>query len=300
MTGFPATFRAPVRRAGERVPVTLVTGFLGSGKTTLVNRILANRQGVRAAVLVNELGDIAIDNDLIIAGGDDMIALGNGCICCSVNGDLVDGIARVLSRADPVDHIVVETTGVADPLPVARTFLRIEFRSAVRLDAIVAMVDAEHFSLELFDGPAARNQIRHADAILVNKVDRIGVERRDAVEAGVRALNPQARIVHTIRGDVSLPLILDVDLFRGGLQCEAADGHSASDGFLRCRLKARARSRSRSSRRSWIAAGPRGCSVARACCAWPRPGSATSSTWSAIVVRWRRMTVPIVAPAAWF
>ena len=138
-----ATFRAPSRPAAARLPVTLVTGFLGSGKTTLINHILSNRQGVRAAVLVNEFGDIGIDNDLIIASADDMIELNNGCICCTTNNDLIDSIVRVLARADQLDHIIVETTGVADPLPVALTFLRSEFRGALRLDAIVTVADAE-------------------------------------------------------------------------------------------------------------------------------------------------------------
>ncbi len=179
----PVTFQAPAHRAAGRLPVTLVTGFLGSGKTTLVNHILSNRQGVRAAVLVNELGDIGIDNDLIVAAEDGMIELTNGCICCSTNNDLLDSIVRVLGRAEPVDHIIVETTGVADPLPVANTFQRPEFRDLLRLDAIVAVADAEQFSLDLFEGIASRNQLRYADAILLNKCDRVDADRLGSVEA---------------------------------------------------------------------------------------------------------------------
>src|SRR5256885_1164244 len=147
MTPSLATFQPTARHMTERIPVTLVTGFLGSGKTTLVNHILSNRQGMRAAVLVNELGEIGIDNDLIIAAEGGMIELSNGCICCSVNNDLIDCIVRIFGRGDPVDHIIVETTGIADPLPIALTFLRSEFRDALRLDAIVAIADAEPFSL---------------------------------------------------------------------------------------------------------------------------------------------------------
>ena len=227
----PATFRAPSRGADERLPVTLVTGFLGSGKTTLVNHILSNRRGVRAAVLVNELGAIGIDNDLIVAAEGGMIELTNGCICCSTNNDLLDSIVRVLSRDEPVDHIIVETTGVADPLPVALTFLRPEFREALRLDAIVAVADAEQFSLDLFDGIASRNQLRHADAILLNKCDRVGAERLGAVEEKIRALNAEARLVRTTRSAVALPLILDVELFRP----RPAGHHHAhldDDGFV--------------------------------------------------------------------
>ena len=210
----PATFEAPSRPAAGRLPVTLVTGFLGSGKTTLVNHILSNRAGVRAAVLVNELGEVGIDNDLIITADDGMIELTNGCICCSTNSDLVDSIVRVLGGAKPVDHIIVETTGVADPLPVAHTFQRPEFRDALRLDAIVAVADAEQFSLDLFDGIAARNQLRYADAILLNKCDRVGAGRLGTVEEKIRSLNAEARLVRTTRSAVPLPLILDVDLFR--------------------------------------------------------------------------------------
>jgi G3E family GTPase len=225
------TFTAP--RRAKRLPVTLVTGFLGSGKTTLVNHILSNRAGVRAAVLVNELGEIGIDNDLIVAAEGGMIELSNGCICCSTNNDLLDNIVRVLGRPEPVDHILVETTGVADPLPVAQTFLRSEFRDALRLDAIVAVADAEQFSLDLFDGRAVRNQLRHADAILVNKCDRVGAERLGAVEDKIRAVNPEARLLRTTRSAAPLPLILDVDRHR-----LAPDGrghhhaHLDEDGFV--------------------------------------------------------------------
>ena len=235
MRSSPATFQAASRGAAGRLPVTLVTGFLGSGKTTLVNHILSNRTGVRAAVLVNELGEIGIDNDLIIAAEDGMIELNNGCICCSMNNDLVDSIVRVLGRPEPLDHLLVETTGVADPLSVALTFLRSEFRDALRLDAIVAVADADQFSLELFDGIAARNQLRYADAILVNKCDCVTAERLGAVEEKIRSVNPEARIVRTTRSAVPLPLILDVDLFRAERHRHDHTRHHThldSDGFV--------------------------------------------------------------------
>ena len=217
-----------------RLPVTVVTGFLGSGKTTLVNHILSNRAGVKAAVLVNELGEIGIDNDLILATDDDMIELANGCICCSTNSDLVDGIVRVLGRPEPVDHILVETTGVADPLPVAQTFQRPEFREALRLDAIVAVVDAEHFSLDLFAGTVARDQIRHADAVLVNKCDRVDEPGVADVEGRIRALNPEARMIRTTRSAVPLPMILDVGLHEPVMEGHHHHHHAhlADDGFV--------------------------------------------------------------------
>jgi G3E family GTPase len=227
----PATFEIPSRPTIGRLPVTLVTGFLGSGKTTLVNHILSNREDVRAAVLVNELGDIGIDNDLIIAAEDGMIELNNGCICCSTNDDLVDSIVRVLGRPEPVDHIIVETTGVADPLPVAQTFQRPEFRDALRLDAIVALADAEQFSLDRFDGIAARNQLRYADAVLLNKCDRVDTGRLGTVEQKIRSLNTEARLVRTTQSAVPLPLILDVDLFRPR-HTGHDHAHLHDDGFI--------------------------------------------------------------------
>jgi G3E family GTPase len=226
-----ATFTVPSRP--EKLPVTVVTGFLGSGKTTLVNHILSNRAGVRAAVLVNELGEIGIDNDLIVAAEGGMIELSNGCICCSTNSDLLDSIVRVLSRPDPVDHILVETTGVADPLPVAQTLQRPEFRDALRLDAIVAVADAEQFSLDLFDSPAVRSQLRHADAILVNKCDRVVEERLGSVEEKIRAVNAEARLLRTTRSAAPLPLILDVDLHRPASHDHSHHhAHLDEDGFV--------------------------------------------------------------------
>ena len=226
-----ATFTTPPR--AERLPVTLVTGFLGSGKTTLVNHILSNRQGVKAAVLVNELGEIGIDNDLIVAADGGMIELSNGCICCSTNNELLDSIVKVLSRPEPLDHILVETTGVADPLPIVQTFQRPELRDAMRLDAIVAMADAEQLSLDLFDGHAARAQLRHADAILVNKCDRVDEKQLGMVEAKIRKVNAGARLVRTTRSVVPLPLILDVDLFRPKTADEGHHhAHLDEDGFV--------------------------------------------------------------------
>ncbi|MBV8409713.1 MAG: GTP-binding protein [Alphaproteobacteria bacterium] len=227
----PSTFAARRRESGP-IPVTLVTGFLGSGKTTLINHILRNRGGVRAAVLVNELGEIGIDNELIVGAEGGMIELSNGCVCCSTNSDLVDAIARVLARPQPVDHLLVETTGIADPLPVALTFQRPEFRGALRLEAIVAVAEAEQFSLEHFDGVAARSQLRHADAILVNKCDRAEAPQLAAIEAALRRLNPHARLLRTTYCDVALPLILDVDLFQPGRADAPDHGHLDSDGYV--------------------------------------------------------------------
>jgi G3E family GTPase len=144
------------------LPVTIITGFLGSGKTTLLNHILTNQQGLKTAVLVNEFGEIGIDNELIVTTDDNMVELNNGCICCTINEDLVNAVYKVLERQENLDYLVVETTGLADPLPVAMTFLGTELRDLTRLDSIVTVVDAANYSLDLFNSQAAYSQIAYA------------------------------------------------------------------------------------------------------------------------------------------
>jgi G3E family GTPase len=231
-----------------RLPVTVITGFLGSGKSTLVKHILTNQQGLRTAVIVNELGDIGIDGELIVSRDGDMVELENGCICCSLNSDFLDTIFRILDRGRSVDYLVVETTGVADPLPVALTFLRSELRDLVRLDSIVTVADAASFCLEFFDSKAARNQLRHGDVILINKCDLADGAQLPALETEIRTLAPGARILRTTQCDVPLPLILSVGLFQSDrffgdwaedeTACEhrhdheqSGNGHLAADGF---------------------------------------------------------------------
>ena len=135
------------------LPVTIITGFLGSGKTTLLNHILTNQQGVKTAVLVNEFGEIGIDNELIVNTSDDntMVELSNGCVCCTINEDLMNAVYKIMERPEKVDYMIVETTGLADPLPVALTFLGSELRDLTRLDSIVTVVDAENFNISLFN-----------------------------------------------------------------------------------------------------------------------------------------------------
>ena len=207
------------------VPVTIITGFLGSGKTTLLNHILQNQQGIKTAVLVNEFGEIGIDNDLIVATGEDMVELNNGCICCTINEDLVNAVHKVLARSEQIDYLVVETTGVADPLPVALTFLGTELRDVTRLDSIITLVDAANFSIDLFNSEAAQSQITYGDIILLNKTDLVDEADVDLLEVRLRDMKEGARIIRTTKSQVSLPMILSVGLFESDKYLDAPAKH---------------------------------------------------------------------------
>jgi G3E family GTPase len=194
------------------LPVTIITGFLGSGKTTLLNQILQNNNNFKIAVLVNEFGDINIDSQLLISYEEDIIELSNGCICCTINEGLFEAVYRILEREDKVDYLVIETTGVADPLPIILTFLGSEFRDLTRLDSVVTLIDAETFTPEHFESEAAYKQIIYADVVLLNKTDLALSEKLEELEQYIRHTKVGARIIRSQYGRVPLPLILDIGL----------------------------------------------------------------------------------------
>ncbi|GAX37384.1 CobW family GTP-binding protein [Nodularia sp. NIES-3585] len=213
------------------MPVTLITGFLGSGKTTLLNQILKNKQDLKVAVLVNEFGDINIDSQLLVSVDEDMMELSNGCICCTINDGLVDAVYRILEREDRIDYLVIETTGVADPLPIILTFLGTELRDLTNLDSIITLVDVEAFDAEHFQSESALKQITYGDIILLNKVDLVTPEKVKEVEAYIHEVKVGAKILPTQYGEVPLPLILDTQLTpqEQYISIAAADAHKQHD-----------------------------------------------------------------------
>ena len=179
----------------EKIPVTVLTGYLGAGKTTLLNRILTEQHGKRYAVIVNEFGQIGIDNDLVVGADEEVFEMNNGCVCCTVRGDLIRIMDGLLKRKGKFDAIIVETTGLADPAPVAQTFfVDQDVSDAARLDAVVTVADAKWLSDRLKDAPEAKNQIAFADVIVLNKIDLVSEQELAAVEARIRAINPYAKV----------------------------------------------------------------------------------------------------------
>jgi G3E family GTPase len=198
----------------EKIPVTVLTGYLGAGKTTLLNRILSEPHGQKYAVIVNEFGEIGIDNELVVNADEEVFEMNNGCICCTVRGDLVRIIDGLMRRKGKFDAIIVETTGLADPAPVAQTFFMDENVGAkARLDAVVTVADAKWLKDRLKDAPEAKNQIAFADVILLNKTDLVTPGELAEVEARIRAINPYARLHRTTRAQVDIAEVLGRNAF---------------------------------------------------------------------------------------
>jgi G3E family GTPase len=198
----------------EKLPVTVLTGYLGAGKTTLLNRILSEPHGKKYAVIVNEFGEIGIDNELVVGADEEVFEMNNGCICCTVRGDLIRIIEGLMRRKGKFDAIIVETTGLADPAPVAQTFFVDEnVGRRTKLDAVVTIADAKWLKDRLKDAPEAKNQIAFADVILINKIDLVTPAELREVEARIRGINPYAKLHRTERSKIALDQILGRNAF---------------------------------------------------------------------------------------
>jgi G3E family GTPase len=198
----------------DKIPVTVLTGYLGAGKTTLLNRILTEPHGKRYAVIVNEFGEIGIDNDLVVGADEEVFEMNNGCICCTVRGDLIRIMDGLMKRKGKFDAIIVETTGLADPAPVAQTFfVDQDVSDAAKLDAVVTVADAKWLTDRLKDAPEAKNQIAFADVIILNKIDLVSPDELATVEDRIRAINPYARIHRAKNCQVPIAEVLNRNAF---------------------------------------------------------------------------------------
>jgi G3E family GTPase len=198
----------------SQIPVTVLTGFLGAGKTTLLNRILTENHGKKYAVIVNEFGEMGIDGDLVVDADEEIFEMNNGCICCTVRGDLIRIIGGLMKRKDKLDGMIIETTGLADPAPVVQTFFTDdEVRDRTKLDAVITVVDAYHFIDRVKESREAQDQVAFADVILVNKTDLVDEAKLRQVESHIRQINPYARILRTKKSEVPLDAVLDRGAF---------------------------------------------------------------------------------------
>ncbi len=205
---------ARIEGTSEQVPVTVLTGYLGAGKTTLLNRILSENHGKKYAVVINEFGELGVDNDLVVDTDEEVFEMNNGCVCCTVRGDLIRIVGGLMKRREKFDGIIIETTGLANPAPVAQTFFVDEaVRAKTRLDAIVTVVDAKHLPQRLEDSHEAEDQIAFADVIVLNKTDLVTPEELEGVEQRIRAINRFAVIHRTERAGVAIEQVLDRGAF---------------------------------------------------------------------------------------
>ena len=198
----------------DQIPVTVLTGYLGAGKTTLLNRILSENHGQKYAVVINEFGELGVDNDLVVDTDEEVFEMNNGCICCTVRGDLIRIVNGLMKRRDKFDGIIIETTGLANPAPVAQTFFVDEgVRAKTRLDAIVTVVDAKHLPQRLEDSHEAAEQIAFADVIVLNKTDLVTPAELDAVEQQIRRINKFAKIHYSTKANVPITELLNQGAF---------------------------------------------------------------------------------------
>ena len=198
----------------ETIPVTVLTGFLGSGKTTLLNRILSENHGKRIAVIENEFGEIGVDNDLVIGAEEEIFEMNNGCICCTVRGDLIRILGNLMKRRDRFDHIMIETTGMADPGPVAQTFfMDDELREQLSLDGVVTLVDAKHVLMHIEDSDEVKEQIAFADVIMLNKIDLVSSAELDQLESRIHSMNAAAKIYRTQDAVIDMDRVLNLGGF---------------------------------------------------------------------------------------
>lgn len=215
-------------RPKERIPVTVLTGYLGAGKTTLLNHVLTQKHGYRCAIVINEFGAVSVDHQLVVGADEEILELNNGCLCCRVRGDLIKSLGDLLHRQKRFDYVLIETTGLADPSPIAHTFKASDLADRLRLDGIVTVADARHLEKELDDGPEPRAQIGFADVILLNKTDLVTPDDLERVEERLRKMNSLAQIHRTVKAQIDMAKILNVrarELAAPFVPPEAADPH---------------------------------------------------------------------------
>jgi G3E family GTPase len=205
------------------IPVTVLTGFLGAGKTTLLNHLLTQNHGYKCAIIINEFGEVGIDNQLVVGAEEEVVELNNGCICCRVRGDLIKSINGLFQKQKRFDYVLVETTGLADPMPVAYTFLQPQVTKQLRLDGIVTVVDAAHIEKELADAPEPTQQIAFADVIVLNKADLVNAADLARIERRIRQVNRLGKIHRATRSQIEVGKLLDIRARELGAPLEVAE-----------------------------------------------------------------------------